>query len=199
MNPNVLFISGIFSIPGFILIQSLFLKTALILFYFVLTLINKKKIKPLYFLILSTFITFFQLLRPSGAIVIEIGSLTITKGALLRGLLKAETLVGLIFISLGTIRKDLKLPGGAGIIFTKTFFYFEQFFQHRKKVNPRKFIKSIDTILFSLFPPDKTEFQETTVEIKETNMRFSIITAILIASVPWTVFIISQILKNPLP
>lgn len=195
MHPNLLFVSGILSIPAFILVTFLPFKLGLLVFYFILTLLNKKKIKPLYFIILSFFIITFETMIPAGKILFSIGPVKITVLALNRGLRKAITLVGLIFISLSTIRKDLRIPGGAGIIFEKTFFYFEQFFLLGKKIRPGELIKSIDETLFSVFPAEGPELPEQPSERSSKAYRVlpSAALCVLLAGVPWAVFIFEQI------
>jgi hypothetical protein len=152
MDPNLLFFAGILSIPPFLLIESIWLKLGLLLFYYCLSLFNKKHIRITYFLILSFFIVFFELMIPAGKILLEIGPVRLTDMALRRGVFKAATLVGLVFISLSTIRKDIRIPGGAGILFGKTFYYFEQLLQSKNRVKGKRFIESIDRILFSIYP-----------------------------------------------
>ena len=196
MHPNLLFVSGILSIPAFILITFLPFKLGLLLFYYILAVINKKRIRLLYFLILSVFIISFETLIETGKVIYTIGPIRITDLALLRGIKKAVTLVGLVFISLSTIKRDLKIPGGAGIIFEKTFFYFEKFFQLRKKIRPKKFIKSLDQALFSVFPADGSGLPEPATEKPAPGYRIlkSAVFCILLAAVPWSVFIIEKII-----
>lgn len=197
MHPNLLFVSGILSIPAFILITFLPLKLGLIIFYYILALLNKKRIRLLYFLILSFFIICFETLIPAGKILLSVGPVKVTSLALDRGLRKAATLVGLVFISLSTIKKDLRIPGGAGIIFEKTFFYFEQFFQLRKKIRPKEFIKSLDQALFSVFPADGPGYHEPAAEKPVTEYRIflSVLICLLLAAVPWTGLIIEEIIR----
>ncbi len=197
MHPNLLFVSGILSIPAFILITFLPFKLGLLVFYYFLAILNKKKVSLLYFLILSFFIISFETLIPAGKILFSIGPVKITALALNRGLRKAATLVGLVFISLSTIKKDLKIPGGAGIIFEKTFYYFEQFFQLRKKIRPKEFIKSLDLALFSVFPADGSGLPVPASEKPAAGypILLSSSLCLLLTAIPWTVFIIEKIIR----
>ena len=65
--------------------------------------------------------------------------------------MKGFTIVGLVFISLFSIRSDLALPGRLGGLLGRTFFYFEKILEGRKRLEPRRLIASIDAILESIY------------------------------------------------
>ena len=187
MDPNLLFFSGILSIVPFLLLRSIWLKLGLLLFYYILSRFNSKRIRLPYFIVLSAFIIFFELMIPAGKILLQIGPFKLTEFALHRGILKAATLVGLVFISLSTIRKDIRIPGGAGILFGKTFFYFEQLLQSKNRVKAKKFISSIDDILYGIFPPDGAPAAPGPEKPKTSGhitVR-SVLAAIGLTAVPW--------------
>ncbi|MCK4541718.1 MAG: hypothetical protein KAU17_05730 [Spirochaetales bacterium] len=155
--PVILFLAGLLIIPPFFLQQDLLIKGGQVLLFAFLAIGAGKRLKPLYFIILAGSITFFELLLPVGKVLLSVGPLIITAGSLERGLLKGFTIVGLVFISLFTIRRDLTLPGALGGLLGRVFFYFELIFTARSRVNPKAFIASLDTILFELHPPGSHE------------------------------------------
>ncbi|MFP3959413.1 MAG: hypothetical protein ACLFUX_04515, partial [Spirochaetaceae bacterium] len=117
-----------------------------------------KKIKWMYFLIMVGSVTFFNLLSPSGRLLLSIGPFAVTEGALETGLMKGFTIVGLVFISLFTIRPSLRLPGRLGGLLVRLFYYFERIMDtKRRKLEPRRLIASIDDILDSLYTPGKPQ------------------------------------------
>ncbi|MBN1647903.1 MAG: hypothetical protein JW874_07715 [Spirochaetales bacterium] len=191
MGPNLLFLAGILSIPPFLFINSLWLKLGLLLFYYLLSLLNGKRIKIVYFAVLSLFIVFFELLIPAGKILLEAGPLKITDGALRRGLWKAATLVGLVFISLSTIRKDIRIPGGAGILFGKTFYYFEKLLQSKNRIKVKKFIPSIDEVLYSIYPDQTAEGPMPVVKKKPSSASLPL--CLLLTAIPWACFMAGRL------
>jgi heptaprenyl diphosphate synthase len=141
-------------IPGFFMIESLGTKGLLVLVFAFLGFLAGKKIRFFYFFFLIGSITFFHLLSPVGRILTELGPVKITSGALMTGLTKGLTLSGLVFLSLFSVTPDLKLPGKLGGLLARTFYYFEEILNGRKKISPRDFIGSLDLVLLELFPPD---------------------------------------------
>jgi hypothetical protein len=111
----------------FFLIDSLPVKGTLFLLLYLFLPISGKKIRIFNGLILFGAVLFFQLLSPRGAILWERGPFLITDGALEEGLLRGMTLLGLVNLSLISIRPGLVLPGKGGALLARTLFYFGQF------------------------------------------------------------------------
>jgi heptaprenyl diphosphate synthase len=117
-----------------------------------------KKIKWMYFVIMVSSITFFNLLTPMGRVLVSVGPITITGGALRNGVMKGFTIIGLVFISLFSIRPDLRLPGRLGGLLVRLFYYFERIVEtKRQKLEARRIIGSIDDILDSLYQPGRPQ------------------------------------------
>jgi len=88
-----------------------------------------------------------------GRVLFEVGPMPITEVALRNGVLKGLTIVGLVFISLFSVRSDLKLPGRLGGLVARLFYYFERIMEGRHKIEARRLIGSIDEVLTSIYAP----------------------------------------------
>lgn len=148
-----LFIAGGLVIPAFLFQPSLVVRAGQVLSFAVLARLAGKKIKWLYFVIMVGSITFFNLITPMGEVLFNVGPFVVTGGALRSGLLKGITIVGLVFISLFSIRPDLKLPGRLGGLIGRVFYYFEHIIEGKRRIEARRLIGSIDDVLESLFLP----------------------------------------------
>lgn len=111
-----------------------------------------KRIRYGYFLGFILAITLFNLLTPLGRVILEIGPFVVTQGALELGIRKGLTIVGLVFISLFSIRRDLVLPGRLGALLGRSFLYFERLLDARGGIQPRRLVASIDEALDRLLP-----------------------------------------------
>ncbi|MCK4513719.1 MAG: hypothetical protein KAU31_00600, partial [Spirochaetaceae bacterium] len=109
-----------------------------------------KRIRIGYFLIMVTSITFFNLLTPVGEVLLRLGPIVVTRGALRQGLMKGFAIPGLVFISLFAVRPDLRLPGRFGGLIARLFFYFEHLLEGRKEIRLRRFVDSVDELLMNL-------------------------------------------------
>jgi hypothetical protein len=159
-TPLHLFLLGLFLIPAFMFHAGLPVKVSQVLLFALLAVLAGKRVKYLYFLMLIGSITAFNLLSPWGAVLFSLGPFVVTEGALEGGLLKGFTIAGLVFISLFSIRPELKIPGRLGSLLAKMFLYFERVLEGKKKVEPRRFIESVDEILTGLYKPGERAVAE---------------------------------------
>ncbi|MDC7220990.1 MAG: hypothetical protein PQJ59_13730 [Spirochaetales bacterium] len=118
----------------FLLIHSLPVKGALFLLLYLLLPLSGKRIRFLTGGLLFASVLFFQLLSPRGEVLWEGGPFLLTKGALEEGLLRGMTLLGLVNLSLISIRPGIKLPGEGGALLARTLFYFGQFMDMRDRI-----------------------------------------------------------------
>lgn len=157
-DPLHLFITSAVILPAYLLQDELIVRMAQVLLFATLSTVAGKKIKWLYFVIMVGSITFFNLLSPMGRVMFSVGPLEVTQGALRNGVMKGVTIVGLVFISLFSIRPDLRLPGRLGGLLVRLFYYFERIVDtKRKKLEARRLIESIDDILDSLYRPGRPQ------------------------------------------
>ncbi|MFW5815109.1 MAG: hypothetical protein ACOC6J_12135 [Spirochaetota bacterium] len=147
------FLTGVLVIVAFLFQENLAVRAAQVVLFAGLAVLAGKRIRWGYFLIMVSSITFFNLLTPVGRVLLEVGPLPVTAGALEQGLLKGFTIVGLVFISLFAVRPDLRLPGTLGGVLGRLFFYFERVLDTRKRVSAKRLVASVDEILLDLYPP----------------------------------------------
>jgi len=139
-------------IVAFLLQANLIVRICEVALFALLATLAGKRIKWLYFLVMVTSVTFFNVLTPVGELLIRLGPVRITRGALEQGLMKGFAIVGLVFVSLFAVRPDLRLPGALGGVLARLFFYFELIFDSRKRVSARRLVSSVDEILLSIYP-----------------------------------------------
>lgn len=179
IGPVILFVCGAAVIPAFLFQRSVVVKLVQVIVFAALATAAGKKIKPVYFLVMVTSITFFNVLSPLGRVLIQIGPFPVTETALVSGVVKGLTIVGLVFISLFSIRPDLRLPGRMGGMIGRVFFYFERIIEgKRRKLEPRRLIASIDEILEEIFEPGVPEAEAKATTIKTTRLGYLIAFAI---------------------
>lgn len=145
--PRLRFVWGAVLLVLFVLQSNLILKSLLVLLYGYMAVVAGKRIRWTYFVVLIVSVTFFNLLTPFGTVLLRIGPFTATEGALLSGLRKGVTIVGLVFVSLFTVSRKLVLPGRFGAFLSRSLYYFERLYAEKKKVRRGHVIEDIDAIL----------------------------------------------------
>jgi heptaprenyl diphosphate synthase len=88
---------------------------------------------------------------PLGRVLLSLGPLKITQGALESGLGKGLTLVGLVYLSRLSVRPDLELPGTAGRYVARTFFYLNRLLVLRRGVPLSRMAEGLDQVLAALW------------------------------------------------
>lgn len=111
-----------------------------------------KRVSFGYFGFLVASVVFFNLLIPVGKVWVTLGPWALTEGAFFLGLGKGFTFAGLVFFSLASISRDLRLPGRFGALWGKTFSWYEQLMDQRGALKPRAMLMSIDRLLERLYP-----------------------------------------------
>lgn len=158
LSPRPRFLAGLLAMPGFLLIDDPRWKALLVFLYGGLAWASGKRIRILYFVLTLATVTFFHLLTPWGVVLAEWGPLRITSGALEKGLLRGLTLVGMVFLSLSSVRPDLQLPGRFGGILGRTFRHFETIIDGKGRLSRKNFLGSLDRLLIERFDPGKPDF-----------------------------------------
>ena len=147
LAPGTRFLWGTSLLVLFLFQQNPLLKLLLVALFAALATVAGKRIRFLYFLSLVATITLFNLLTPYGQVLVVLGPLRITQGALVDGATKGFTIVGLVFCSLFTVSRRLVLPGSFGLFLARSFFYFERLYSEKKKVRRDHIIEDIDAIM----------------------------------------------------
>jgi hypothetical protein len=142
----------------FLAVQDLIFKAGFLLILFVLLFLSGKKFRPLPNFLLFFSLVFFQILNPSGEVLGQVGFLIITEEALEKGLMRGMTLVGLIFISLISVRPGL--GGKSHSLLARTFYYFSRFMDSRdylKTGEKRHLFKKLDSLLLQVYRGESSE------------------------------------------
>jgi heptaprenyl diphosphate synthase len=158
--------AGIAVLPAFLFQEALIVRMVQVAVFAWLAVVAGKRLQWIYFGTILVTVTFFHLLVPNGQILAQPLGLPITAGALRTGLYKGLGIVGMVFISLVSVRADLRLPGRVGAIVGRTFWCFEQIMERRSMVRARDPIGSVDTLFLSLHD-DLIAFDDSVAETRE--------------------------------
>jgi hypothetical protein len=154
-SPRAMLVHGLVILPAFVLQENLFFRGFQTLLFVVLSLLYANfpgsKKKYLVFTILSfLFIVVFQIITPFGEVLLRVFMFPVTAGAVKTGIYKATVFTGLISLSKITIMKDLTLPGRAGEMFSRIFYYFKRLNELQGKFKTKDIIQRIDLILLDI-------------------------------------------------
>ncbi len=151
------FLAGLLLIPAFLFQPNLAARALQVLLFIVLALLAGRRIRIWNLLGLSAGIVLMNLLVPFGKVLVSVGPLPLTLGALQAGLMKAATVAGLLYLSLFSIRSDLPLPGTFGGLVSRVIWYFERILETPKRFNRRDPIGSLDALLAEISRPEPPE------------------------------------------
>jgi hypothetical protein len=144
---RALLATGLVLFPAFILQHDLVLRAAQILFFTGLNALTGRRARLVQFLVMTTGIVFFNLVIPTGKVLVAVFGFPLTEGALKSGLFKATAMIGLIALSQFAVRSELRLPGVIGGLVGRSFFYFEKIMGAQRRIDRKDIIGSIDRIL----------------------------------------------------
>ncbi|MFQ3547606.1 MAG: hypothetical protein SNJ56_04650 [Termitinemataceae bacterium] len=145
-----LFTVGLLCIPALVFGSSIPAKLVFLLYFYVFAWLQGKRNNIFITGLVMAGIIGFNLLIPYGRVLLYVGIIPITEGALKTGFDKAITLESLIMLSKVSIRSDLVIPGRYGRLIGASFQLFERFLEQKNLFTIKHPIKSIDTILFEL-------------------------------------------------
>lgn len=198
ISATTLFYGGLLALPAFLFQQNLFVRTGQVALFAVLAVFAGKRLQWVYFISVLATVTLFHLLVPSGAVLAEPLGVPITVGALRTGLFKGLTILGMVFISLASVRADLRIPGTLGAVVGKTFWSFEQIMERRSTIEIRSIGAGVDRLLMDLTEDlgriDERSDVEDTQARKGTAKRSSPAGVILVSAivgVQWALLFLS--------
>jgi hypothetical protein len=144
-----LFLVGAALLPAFLFQQDLVIRTALFLLFIGLNAASGRRPRLLQYVVVGAGIVVFNLIIPTGRVLVSVLGLPLTEVALKTGVSKATAMVGLVALSLFSIRPDLRLPGRFGGLLGTSLLYFERIMGQRRAIDRRDLIGSIDAVLLS--------------------------------------------------
>jgi hypothetical protein len=129
LSPSFLFLYGLALSPSLWLQARLEVKAAQALLLFALAAWSRPRrwwrsgLASLAFVAVTAVV---NLAVPLGRVLLRLGPVAVTEGALSSGLAKGLTLVGLAYLSRLCVRPGLILPGAVGRYVSRTFFYLNR-------------------------------------------------------------------------
>ena len=140
-----------------------------VLIFFILSSVKCRRVRIFPSLCVVLSITFFTLLSPVGEVILTIGSLNITRDALLLGLRRSGILVEMVFFSRFVISSEPKKSnlwhtGKLGQSITEVFYWLNLLTKEKIELKRGHIIKKIDERLLAIWNLEKLgEKQETNI------------------------------------
>ena len=195
LSPGVFFAAGVLLFPAFLMQQDIIVRALQIVLFIALNTVSGRRVRPVQFLVVSAGIVLFNLVIPTGRVLLSVLGLPLTEGALKTGLFKATAMTGLIALSQFTIRSDLRLPGRLGALIGRSLFYFENIMAERRRIDRRDIIGSIDRLLLEV---QGTHAPGTLAEPERSPSTWGGVCALaLIVCVNWGALVLTLIHPHP--
>lgn len=102
-------------------------------------------------IVVSAGIVLTNLLVPSGLVLARIGPLTITRFALMEGIMKALTFEGLMLLSKASIMQGLRLPGKLGGIVGAAFLYYDRIIEYKGRIRASTLSADADAMMSAVW------------------------------------------------
>jgi hypothetical protein len=150
VSPSHQFLCGLIVLPAFLLQGNLIIRSIQTLLFLILARGSGRKVKVFSSLLILVSVLLMNILSPHGEILIKILSFPVTLDAMLMGLHRATTFIGLIFLSQYAISSRLKFPGVAGGMVGKVFFYFEHMQEENRVCSEKNLFRRIDNVLYAV-------------------------------------------------
>ena len=91
----------------------------------------------------------FNLLSPTGRVLLRVGGLAVTEGAVIVGAGKAASLGGLLFLSRLMVDSRLRLPGAAGALLASSLTFLARLMDDRVRFDLRRPVRSLDQAMLA--------------------------------------------------
>ena len=149
IKPGLCFFTGIAILPPFFFTNNLLIRFIFVVTAISLNILTGRKFRILPNILLLLGVIIANIYPPTGKLYFKIGYFYITEDAIFSGLKKSLLLIGSVYISRFSIRKELLLPGKTGALFYKIFFYFEKLTELHLKFK-KDIIEQIDLKLIEI-------------------------------------------------
>jgi len=157
VSPSFLLVTGLILAPAIILQQNLVVKSVQTCLFLALAVLSVSAGKRRLIIGSTIFITttiIVNLFSPVGRVILRIGPLRITQGALYLGISKATTLASLLCLSRICVRPSVRLPGVLGQYIAETFAYLGKLLARRERVSRHNIVRSLDEQFENIFKSD---------------------------------------------
>ena len=161
VSPSFLLIVGLLLAPAVVLQQNIVVKilqSILFLFLAIASVSTGKRrliVGSAVFVITTVIVNLFS---PAGRVILRVGPLRITQGALNLGLSKAMTVASLLYISRSFVRPSVRFPGVPGRYISQTFAYLERLMARRERITRQNLVGRLDELFDSILDsPDERD------------------------------------------
>lgn len=121
VSPSLLFAAVMLAFPAFLFQKNLTVLVGEAAAFFFLALSRRGRLRLLPSILMIAGITIFSLFSPHGQVLVRLGKLAITTGALEAGLRRGVTLAGMVFLSQLAVSPQVRLPGRMGAFVVDMF------------------------------------------------------------------------------
>ena len=157
ISPSLLFITVMLCFPAYLFQENLQILAGEMLFFLLLALTKRGKIRILTGVFIILGVTFFSLFSPYGKVLFHISSFSVTEGALETGLHRGLSLTGMVFLSQLAVTPKLRLPGKVGAFMAQMFWYLEALGQEALALKKGRIFTVIDQRLYEVYWEEKEE------------------------------------------
>ncbi len=171
LGPRTLFLAGALLFPAFLFQNDLGLRSLEILLFFLLNALSGRRVRWVQTLVVGSGIVAFNLVIPTGRVLVSIMGVPLTEEALRSGLAKATAVIGMIALSQLSISPDLSFPGRLGGLIGRTLFYFERIIAERKRLRRGRILEQIDGLLLEIHAMCRTDAVGEGNERRSTGRR----------------------------
>lgn len=151
---NVRLLAGLAMLPALLFQESLGAQFLQVAYAVMLALMYGRRFKLGPNLIVLLSVTAAHVFQPNGLHLLNVFSFPVTAGALLIGVRKALTLIGMLYLSQFMVTGKPRLPGRLGALLSLQFTYFDRITKRWEGFDKRHPLASLDTLLLSF---DHTE------------------------------------------
>ena len=141
--------AGLLLAAGLVAQDDLILRAAQSLVYTALAWLSQPRLRLRRTVVFLAVTVAFNLLTPTGRVLLRIGGFAVTEGALIVGAGKAASLGGLLFISRLMVDSRLRLPGAAGDLLASTLAFLARLMDDRVRFDLRHPVRGLDQALLS--------------------------------------------------
>jgi hypothetical protein len=181
-----LLIAGLLLAPAIVLQQNIIVKalqSALFLVLAVASVPTGKRrlvIGSVVFMITTVTVNLFS---PAGRVILQIGPVRITQGALRLGISKATTVASLLFLSRSFVRSSVRFPGVLGRYIAQTFAYLGRLTARRERITRRNVVRRLDELFGSILNSSDEEYGSRISRAGNTTI--GVLALILLLIVNW--------------
>ncbi|MBB6479662.1 hypothetical protein [Spirochaeta isovalerica] len=187
-KPKFFLWAGMAAAPAFLFQSDPLFRWIQVFLFISASIISGKKFRLLPNLLMSAGIIFANLITPNGKVLLSISGLSVTQGALINGISRAGLLIGMIYLSRFSVRKNLQIPGRTGSLLSLVFFYFDRIIEG-ERVTRGNFIEKIDEKLMAV---QNISVENLSLETDSAKVSpgTKLIVPTLVFILSWTLFVI---------